>query len=209
MEKIDIKAKLKRRAQFLIDFLKNRNIMPPESVITPVAESYAKIISLFIGDSGIYKTKGFFLFGPTGCGKTTLVSAIRDCCRLHTRKLKKQNGFVFLRARRLCEDYSANESFLTELREISDKKAVIIDDLGTERTACRYGNQWGLEDFIEDRYDTWEDLGLPTIFTSNLQKPDSVLQRYGERAMSRLIGMVDFISYNYYDRRLQQTEYIK
>ena len=199
---LERQAKLIRRGRFFLDFLKVNRIMPPTEVAEPIAAAYARIVSFFAGDCGISKPKGFLLFGTTGCGKTTLVKAMRDCCREHMKRHPNKDGIIFIRARRLCEEYISDEYFLSRLREDTRKKTVIIDDLGTDRSVNRYGVPWGLEDYLEDRYDTWEEFGFPTLITTNYQTPKAVLERYGERAMSRLIGMVDFVAYNYHDRRV-------
>ena len=201
---LDIAAKLVRRGNFFLRFLECNRIMPPQDVAKPIAESYAEIVSFFAGDCGIIRPKGFMIFGPTGCGKTTLVRAIKDCCRYHLRKQDFPHGFVFTRAQRLIEDFGTYDDFLQDLRATTRKKAVILDDLGIEKQGSRYGQTWGLESFLEDRYDTWEEYGFPTLITTNYQTPKAVLERYGERAMSRLIGMVDFVAYNYHDRRVHK-----
>ena len=201
---LDIAAKLVRRGNFFLRFLEYNRIMPPQDVAKPIAESYAEIVSFFAGDCGIIRPKGFMIFGPTGCGKTTLVRAIKDCCRYHLRKQDFPHGFVFTRAQRLIEDFGTYDDFLQDLRATTRKKAVILDDLGIEKQGSRYGQTWGLESFLEDRYDTWEEYGFPTLITTNYQTPKAVLERYGERAMSRLIGMVDFVAYNYHDRRVHK-----
>lgn len=198
---LETSAKLIRRGNFFLRYLESKQIMPPQDVAKPIAEIYAEIVSFFAGDCGIIRPKGFMIFGPTGCGKTTLVRAIKDCCRYHLRKQDFPHGFIFTRAQRLIEDFGTYDDFLPDLRETTRRKAVILDDLGIEKQGSRYGQTWGLESFIEDRYETWEEFGFPTLITTNYQTPKAVLERYGERAMSRLIGMVDFIAYNYHDRR--------
>ena len=201
---LDISAKLIRRGNYFLRYLESRQIMPPTEVAKPVSETYAEIVSFFAGDCGISRPKGFMIFGPTGCGKTTLVRAIKECCKIHLRKQNFPHGFIFTRARRLIEDFGTYEDFLPDLREMTRRKAVILDDLGIEKPGNRFGQTWGLESFLEDRYETWEEYGFPTLITTNYQTPKAVLERYGERAMSRLVGMVHFIAYNYRDRRMSK-----
>lgn len=201
----EISAKYSRREKFFIDYLQKRILTPPPEVLKPVAAAYSRLVSFYAGDCGLTMPRGFFLYGPTGCGKTTLVKAIADCCRIHFKKLpSKFDAPIFARARLLTEAYAAEDNFLPRFRADTRKKTLIIDDLGTERTSTHYGVPWGLEDLIEDRYDTWTDYGHPTFFTSNIQTPHDLLARYGERAMSRICGMCNFISYNYKDRRLSR-----
>lgn len=199
-----ISAKLIRRGRFFLDYLSANGIMPPTEVAEPLEKAYARIVSYLAGDSDFPKPRGIFIAGPTGCGKTTLVRAFTDCARIHVRKRPSSRGIVFLRAREMTVEYTTNEYYLPYLHNLTSQKTVIIDDLGIEHAANRYGVPWGLEEYLEERYETWTEYGAPTILTTNYQRPDAILNRYGERAFSRLAEMVDFIAYNYRDRRMQQ-----
>ena len=77
----------------------------------------------------------------------------------------------------------------------------MIDDVGSESPAARYGVTWSLTDYFDDRYIAWREHGLITLATTNLLGIDELAERYGERAVSRLQEMTDLVIYAQKDRR--------
>jgi DNA replication protein DnaC len=194
--------KLERRANYFRRYLDAKGFTQiPAEVLDPVAEAYARLVTFFAKEPDMRQPKGVLIFGGTGTGKTTLIKAAKDCCRVHMAKQPEADGIVLLRARRMAEDFSTFPDYTYWLHRQFGQKAVAIDDLGSERFGKRFGMEWGLEDYLEDRYETWTTSGHPTWLTSNLLRPEDFLERYGNRAYSRLSEMVEFVLYSGQDRR--------
>jgi len=139
--------------------------------------------------------KGLLVMGETGTGKTMLVSLLRelsDMLGLHrpfydggsSRRVMKPflwNGDTH--ALWHMSDYiDSEDGRYTAL----SYRVLHIGDLGSEpATFQRYGNKASLADLINQRSDFgYRD--APIVATTNL--PWSELQRYGDRAVSRLRG---------------------
>lgn len=178
--------------------------MPPEVVFQPVAKAAADFLSHLAEPDNYPRPRGFVLYGSTGCGKTTLCRLMLSFMRgfLSTQKQISLKRILYQNARRIVENFYSDETYLTRLYDDLKRASLILDDLGAEKPVSRYGYSWGLEDLIEERYETWETYHLPTFFTTNIQNPEDMLSRYGERAMSRICGMCNFVQYHYKDRRI-------
>lgn len=129
--------------------------------------------------------RGLIIVGPVGTGKTHLASAI-------VHELAKQDIFVL---------FVFVPDFLDEIRETYDEeydeeedkfelaknaRVLVLDDLGTERIT-----EWTKEkitQLINYRYNNI----LPTIITTNLIGKE-LIDRIGERAYSRLVGVCEII----------------
>lgn len=182
---------------------KNR-YMPPEEVFAPVADVCAGFLS-YLAEPDVYPVpKGFVLYGPTGCGKTTLLRLMSTFCRgfLSSSKCILRRRMPYYNARRIIENFALDPNYPYRLYDDIKRASLILDDLGAEKFVSRYSFSWGLDDVIQERWDTWELYHLPTFISTNIQNPDDMAKRYGERAMSRLLGMSRFIAYNHADRRI-------
>lgn len=105
------------------------------------------------------KSKGLFLTGNFGCGKTYLVAAAFNELAKKGKKVACLYYPEFLR--------SLKERFSDDYREIFDKvkkcDLLLIDDIGAETVTC-----WNRDEVLGTilQYRMQED--LPTFFTSNL-----------------------------------------
>ena len=134
-------------------------------------------------------TKGLFMFGPAGTGKTHLAVMIAQ----------ELNNTKFVKVPKLLLSLKANfdgHGYENEL--IIDKLAktpvLILDDLGAEKAS-----EWVAETMyilIDDRYGNMK----PTVFTSNYS-PSELADRLGDRIVSRIMEMCRVIEIKTSDKR--------
>ena len=146
-------------------------------------------------------TKGLYIAGPTGTGKTLAVDILNEFTEIDYIPINL-NGKTFrlkwqsIRAADICQEYS-------QYGEIDKwKKCAIlcIHDLGAEKLETMYmGNRTEvLREIIEYRGD---NDGLITIITSNV-KPEKLISLYGARVASRISGMCNYFILRGEDRRM-------
>lgn len=125
----------------------------------------ADIVRAYLSGAGILLT------GPAGVGKTFLMSLLAG------------NKHV-QHAERDINDWGL--SGIHGWYDWRDGREVVIDDLGTERTAHSYGDKEDLLKLvIEHRYAAQK---VRTHFTTNLTAAQ-ISARYGERILDRIMGM--------------------
>lgn len=136
----------------------------------------------------VYPKQSLYLFGPTGCGKTHLGTAL----------LRTYGGIVLkpmemLRRLRACES-ADNESAL-----LDDYGAapLLIDDLGVEKLT-----EYALQVIYEVIDRRWMSAAGGLIITSNLDL-DALSQKLGDdRIASRIAGMCRVVRLTGEDWRL-------
>lgn len=145
-------------------------------------------------------TKGLYLAGKTGTGKTWAMDIAICLASAHGFKFK-----VFGRdeALRIVKRESSEivESYVkAEGAEMS--RVLLINDLGTEsREAVYMGNRKDvLRDLLVERGESESRL---TLITSNYPMAHPLMaERYGERVMSRLRSMCNYLEMRGEDRRV-------
>ena len=118
-----------------------------------------KALKTFISDYNAgKKTKGIYLHGSFGCGKTYLISA------LFNEFAKKNITSVIVHTPELLR--SLKDSFSSDYSEkfylLKNTPLLLLDDIGAE-----YLTSWGRDEVIEPILQYRMDQGLPTFFTSN------------------------------------------
>lgn len=137
-------------------------------------------------------TKGMFLFGKTGRGKTYILYAIKNAIEKQISRWGRVHSWVDVL-------YSEKRSFgsgqVSPIQRMSSEDTLMIDDIGVEKDS-----EWSQETFyiIIDKAYVNE---IPTFISTNLSI-EEFTKRYGERIMSRLEEMCDFIEIKGDDRRI-------
>jgi energy-coupling factor transporter ATP-binding protein EcfA2 len=131
--------------------------------------------------------KGILLLGPVGCGKTSLITLIRDFFPTSFRPILKSTRQV-------------SYEFIKEGYEIIDQygkseKVFCFDDLGVESSLKHYGNECNtMGEILLSRYDQFIQFGTMTHVTTNLNSVE-LEKMYGVRVRSRLREMFNLISF--------------
>lgn len=126
------------------------------------------------------------LHGAIGTGKTTVLRAMNRCVLMANRKTAfvTSDGLAKMKLEHPDSfDYLLDDWF----------EFLFIDDVGTEPLDVKnYGNAtYPFAEVIRARY----DLNLPTIITTNLDYPDELSKKYGERIADRLKEMANNIEF--------------
>lgn len=106
-------------------------------------------------------TKGLYLTGNFGCGKTYLISAMLN-------ELAKNNHQVAMiyypeLLRSLKESFKDYDEYNEKFNKIKRTELLLIDDIGAETTTS-----WGRDEVLGTILQYRMEQGLPTFFTSNL-----------------------------------------
>jgi hypothetical protein len=132
--------------------------------------------------------KGILLLGPVGCGKTSLMTLIRDFFPTSFRPILKSTRQV-------------SYEFIKEGYEIIDQygkseKVFCFDDLGVENSLKHYGNECNtMGEILLSRYDQFIQFGTITHVTTNLNSVE-LEKMYGVRVRSRLREMFNLITFH-------------
>jgi len=123
---------------------------------------------------------GFYLYGPTGCGKTFSVSCIANELK------EKFVPFICISSIKLLGrikdtfNSKSSDSQSSVINNLDNAKLLIIDDLGAEVVS-----DWS-KSIIYEIVDTRIRKQLPLIITSNLE-PEELKEIYGMRIYERII----------------------
>lgn len=152
-------------------------------------------------------SKGILLFGPVGCGKTTLM-------RLFS--VNPNSSFSVVSSRKVAADFAKKEGGESLIEELycgtvpvyahnyfgQTEIGICFDDLGTEQNKAHFANKLNVMEYVLlNRYDNHHLKGK-THVTTNLTI-DQITEEYGERVKSRAMEMFNFILFNEFaeDRR--------
>ena len=131
--------------------------------------------------------KGILLLGPVGCGKTSLMTLIRDFFPTSFRPILKstrQVSYEFIKeGYEIIEQYGKSE------------KVFCFDDLGVESSLKHYGNECNtMGEILLSRYDQFIQFGTITHVTTNLNSVE-LEKMYGVRVRSRLREMCNLVTF--------------
>jgi hypothetical protein len=136
--------------------------------------------------------RGLLLFGPCGTGKTYAMQIFSGLFSIE-----------IIYADELAQAYGiGGEKQFWDYVALFDNKPLIVDDIASEREIKSYGNESIMIDFIYRRERRFKYAGVLTFFTSNVINRKGLVERYGDRAVSRMLGMTDQILLTGTDGRL-------
>ena len=150
-------------------------------------------------------TKGLYIAGRTGCGKTWALEIFAFLATAHNIRYKAYGKDFLLD----MQSYRADEITTDFLRQgdtslyTDSVKVLVINDLGTEPEETLYmGNRVNiLRQILEKRAD---DPSKLTLITSNIPMWDkAIATRYGDRVASRLRQMCNYLEIKGDDKRLR------
>jgi DNA replication protein DnaC len=171
-----------------------------ESLQRAVAQARA------VADAFPAVTRGLFLEGQPGVGKTHLAAAVLKCVI----ERAGAHGLFYdtrdlLRVIRSTYDPSIRTTELEILRPVMRADLLVLDDIGAEKTS-----EW-VEETMNLIVNTRYNERRVTVFTSNYEDipddtdPNSLLFRIGHRMRSRLHEMCEFIVLDGADYREMPT----
>jgi len=143
--------------------------------------------------------RGIYIFGVCGTGKTHIAYA----CTKYFDENKIKSWLLNMPEMLglMKEDFKdENKSVATENTNFSKilnyAGVLIIDDIGSEKIT-----EWVEEMVYAIVNKRYEDV-KPTIFTSNLP-PEKLIEKYGDRIVSRIVGSCDVVELKGNDKRIQ------
>lgn len=175
-----------------------------ELQIKQIAAYFSGDSDFEIMDDHFSLKKALLLYGPIGCGKTTLLKVLQK---------NSYNPMRIISCRKVADEYAefghaaiANYStpqFVSHREWYGHNTiSMCFDDLGTESEKKNFGNQVNvMAEIILNRYDNIEAKNQ-TFITTNLSITD-LSKYYGDRARSRMREMFNVIEFpfNGPDRR--------
>lgn len=140
-------------------------------------------------------SKGLFLYGITGSGKTYALHAINNCA---LRGFNSSGVETWVEVLSEIKDrMSQNQSSKYTIDAITSKEFVFLDDVGAEKQT-----DWVQENLylLVDRCYRYEK----TLFISTNLTIQEFSERYGDRLLSRLGEMCELYEMEAVDRRITQ-----
>ena len=134
-----------------------------------------------------FNNDGILLSGPVGCGKTSLMTLIRE---FHD----PQKKYILKSSRDIASEFH-QDGFGVLQRYGKARKPICLDDLGVEQTMRYFGNECNtIGEILLQRYDLMISEGFITHGTTNLNSQE-LEELYGNRVRSRFRSMFNLIAF--------------
>lgn len=157
-------------------------------------------------------TKGIYLAGMTGTGKSTALTLLLALAEALKVQISIDNdvrpmAWQEMRTDDVVDEYMRSGTFYKLVSNIGrsvdfkTEQILCLQDLGTEQSECNFmGNRVSpLRSVLEARGD---NLATVTLISSNIPiGHEALADRYGDRAQSRLYGMCNYLTLGGGDRR--------
>ena len=159
-----------------------------------------KLICYFLKDEvmaanfNIDLEKGILLSGPVGCGKTTLMTLMRNVAQQNNKfilKTCRDISFEFIK-----DGYQTIQKYSNGNNSQSEYRNYCFDDLGVETNLKYYGNECNvMAEILLSRYDMFIANKKFTHITTNLSATE-IETAYGNRVRSRLREMCNLVAFD-------------
>lgn len=164
-------------------------------------------------------TKGIYLAGRTGTGKSTaltLLAALADAfqVRIVIDNCTRPIAWQEVRTDDVVDEFRRSGTYCKLMSKIGRsvdfrrEQILCLQDLGTEPLESNYmGNKTNpVQSVLEARGD---DLATLTLLSSNIPLGhEALVKGYGDRVQSRLCGMCNYLTIDGGDRRMVTTEVV-
>ena len=158
-----------------------------------------KLICYFLKDEVMAATfnidleKGILLSGPVGCGKTTLMTLMRNVAQQNNKfilKTCRDISFEFIK-----DGYQTIQKYSNGNNSQHEYRNYCFDDLGVETNLKYYGNECNvMAEILLSRYDMFISNKKFTHITTNLSATE-IETAYGNRVRSRLREMCNLVAF--------------
>ena len=158
-----------------------------------------KLICYFLRDEvmaanfNIDLEKGILLSGPVGCGKTTLMTLMRNVAQQNNKfilKTCRDISFEFIK-----DGYQTIQKYSNGNNSQHEYRNYCFDDLGVETNLKYYGNECNvMAEILLSRYDMFISNKKFTHITTNLSATE-IETAYGNRVRSRLREMCNLVAF--------------
>ena len=139
-------------------------------------------------------SKGIFLTGPIGSGKTALMSLMKFLANSENKfyiKPCRDISFEFIQ-----DGYQTIHKYSIGKLYHSEAKLICFDDLGVENNLKYFGNECNvMAEILLSRYDIFVSKKILTHITTNLSASE-IETIYGNRVRSRLRAMFNLIAFD-------------
>ena len=159
-----------------------------------------KLICYFLKDEVMAATfnidleKGILLSGPVGCGKTTLMTLMRNVAQQNNKfilKTCRDISFEFIK-----DGYQTIQKYSNGNNSQHEYRNYCFDDLGVETNLKYYGNECNvMAEILLSRYDMFISNKKFTHITTNLSATE-IETAYGNRVRSRLREMCNLVAFD-------------
>ena len=143
------------------NYIKEANIKDIDSTIKERAKTIKYLMQFMDDYLNNKKTKGLYLYGNFGCGKTYLISAVFNELAKHN----IESAIIFWPEylRMLKTLFNDNNEYKRSFDKIKTTPLLLIDDLGAENITS-----WGRDEILCPILQYRMENDLPTFITSNL-----------------------------------------
>lgn len=148
-------------------------------------------------DTGMDWHRGILLLGPVGCGKTTLLTLIRDLMYPDQQfRILPCSEIVFDFCEHGYETIRRYSALSFRPRPHTDRPVhYCFDDLGTEPEGRHFAQPCNvMAEILTARYRYFHAYGMLTHLTTNLSA-DEIEARYGNRVRSRMREVFNLVSF--------------